>query len=62
MTELDTKLKQIKEAYEQLFSGASTLLDLNALHWREKWLLRLVQVLYKKRLEETQRLIPHGGK
>ena len=44
------KLFQIREAYQELFLGSQTLIELDALSWPERWLLRLVNRLAQQRL------------
>ena len=51
---LEGKFKQIQNAYQYLFLGSLELLELNALFWIEKALLRLVNVLARKRLTELK--------
>ncbi len=58
--DLDAKLRLMRGAYQRLFSGASTLREIDTLHWREKLLLRLVQTLYRRRLEQLGEHISHG--
>ena len=45
MTDTMAKLERMRGAYLQLHSGAGTLLDIGALFWTERLLLRLVRAL-----------------
>ena len=49
---LEQRLVQQRQAYTLLLRGAERLLQLNALFWTERWLLRLVRYLYRRRLEQ----------
>lgn len=49
---LEKRLIQQRQAYTMLRRGAERLLQLNALFWTERWLLRLVRYLYRHRLEQ----------
>lgn len=51
---LKDKFKRMQNAYQYLFLGSLELLELNALFWTEKALLRLVNVLARKRLTELK--------
>ena len=49
---LQKRFSQQRQAYTLLLRGAERLLQLDALFWTERWLLRLVRYLYRRRLEQ----------
>lgn len=51
----------MQHAYQNLFLGSLELLELNALFWTEKALLRLVNVLARKRLTELKGVLTDTG-
>ena len=42
----------MREAYRELFLGSQTLIELDSLYWTERWLLRLVNRIARRRLEQ----------
>lgn len=51
---LQAKLSQMQAAYRELFLGSQTLIELNSLYWTERWLLRLVNQIARRRLEQIR--------
>ena len=61
---LERRLIQQRQAYTHLLRGAEQLLRLGAIFWTERWLLRLVRYLYRRRLEQlsaTETQFMHTG-
>ena len=56
--ELLNKLEGMRDAYRQLYTGASTLIDTGSLYWTERLLLRLVRALYGRRLQQLGEVLP----
>ena len=50
--ELSAKLERMRAAYQQLHSGSGALLEIGAIYWTERLLLRLVHALYGRRLAQ----------
>ena len=42
----------MRKAYRELFLGSQTLIEMDALSWRERWLLRLVNRIARHRLAQ----------
>ncbi len=42
----------MRKAYRELFLGSQTLIEMDALSWTERWLLRLVNRLARQRLTQ----------
>ena len=53
---LEKRFSQQQQAYTLLLRGAERLLQLDALFWTERWLLRLVRYLYGHRLEQLSEI------
>lgn len=49
---LQAKLSQMQEAYRELFLGSQTLIELDSLYWTERWLLRMVNRIARRRLKQ----------
>ena len=47
-----SKLAHLRSAYRDLYLGSQTLLDLDSTYWTERLLLRLVNRIAKRRLEQ----------
>jgi hypothetical protein len=50
-----------RDAYAQLEAGAKSLLELNALYWTEKYLLKLVLRIARQRLKAFAGLTGNNG-
>ena len=57
---LTDNFKQMQVAYQNLFLGSLELLELNTLFWTEKALLRLVNVVSRKRLVSLKGILANA--
>jgi len=60
MSDTKAKLESMRGAYQQLHSGADTLLQIGAIVWTERLLLRLVKALYSRRLQQIGGVLPEN--
>ncbi len=56
--QLEDKFGKMKAAYKSLFIVSISLLELGAIHWTERILLRLVHALSKQRLGQIKGAFP----
>lgn len=53
---VENKLKQMQEAYKQLYLGSLSLLEINSTYWTERLLLKLVHSLAGQRLGQIKEI------